>query len=110
MNWIEGVTILVANLIVVLLGSWNHWKEEKQFKVPYEKREDLVKVIRIAESGLSTYMTLSWVMLCYSSQARLFPAMALSSHSGRCDESGAMGESDVIKQLSYHGCTTLRER
>jgi len=48
-DWVEGVAILVAILIVVLIGSLNDWQKEKQFKALNEKREEhVVKVIRVS--------------------------------------------------------------
>jgi len=44
--WIEGITILVAIVIVILVGSLNDWQKEKRFKVLNEKREEcIIKVI-----------------------------------------------------------------
>jgi Ca2+-transporting ATPase len=33
----------------------------------------------------------------------------LSGHNVKCDESGATGESDAIKKLSYNDCLALRD-
>lgn len=46
-NWVEGVAILIAVLIVVMVGSLNDWQKERQFRVLNDKKEDrTVKVIR----------------------------------------------------------------
>lgn len=46
-NWVEGVAILIAVIIVVLVGSLNDWQKERQFRVLNSKKEDrTVKVIR----------------------------------------------------------------
>ena len=43
----EGVTIIIAIAIVVLVGSLNDWQKERQFCALNEKKEDrTVKVIR----------------------------------------------------------------
>lgn len=34
----------------------------------------------------------------------------LSGHNVKCDESGATGESDAIKKISYQECLALREK
>jgi Ca2+-transporting ATPase len=39
-DWVEGVTILVAVCIVVIVGSVNDWQKERQFKVLNAKKED----------------------------------------------------------------------
>ena len=52
-DWVEGVTILVSIVIVVLVGSLNDWQKEKQFKVFNEKREErVIKVIRDGEEQM----------------------------------------------------------
>lgn len=40
MKWVEGVAIIVAVLIVVLVGSINDWQKEKQFRKLNAKKED----------------------------------------------------------------------
>lgn len=39
-KWVEGVAIIVAVLIVVLVGSINDWQKEKQFRKLNAKKED----------------------------------------------------------------------
>ncbi|KAH9021974.1 hypothetical protein EDB84DRAFT_1565120 [Lactarius hengduanensis] len=49
-DWVEGVAIITAILIVVAVGSLNDWQRERQFQALDEKREArLVKVIRDGE-------------------------------------------------------------
>lgn len=46
-DWVEGVAIIVAITIVVVVGSLNDWQKERQFRRLNEKKEDRgVKVIR----------------------------------------------------------------
>lgn len=46
-DWVEGVAILAAVCIVVIVGSVNDWQKERQFKVLNAKKEDRsVNVIR----------------------------------------------------------------
>ncbi|KAH8113119.1 hypothetical protein DFH11DRAFT_1728039 [Phellopilus nigrolimitatus] len=45
-DWNEGVAIIAAIVIVVVVGSMNDWQKEKQFKKLNEKKEDrTVKII-----------------------------------------------------------------
>lgn len=47
LDWVEGVAIMVAILIVVIVGSLNDWQKERQFRKLNDKKEDRgVKVIR----------------------------------------------------------------
>ena len=46
-DFVEGVAIIIAVVIVVLVGSINDWQKERQFRALNEKKEDrAVKVIR----------------------------------------------------------------
>lgn len=41
-KWVEGVAIIVAILIVVLVGSINDYQKEKQFRKLNAKKDDRV--------------------------------------------------------------------
>lgn len=46
-DFVEGVAIIIAVVIVVLVGSLNDWQKERQFRALNEKKDDrTVKVIR----------------------------------------------------------------
>jgi hypothetical protein len=52
-DWVEGVAILAAVSIVVIVGSVNDWQKERQFKVLNAKKEDR-SVIAIRNGQEST--------------------------------------------------------
>lgn len=112
-DWVEGVTILVAVLIVILVGSLNDWQKEKQFKVLNEKREERdIRVIRDGEEQLIDIHSVVVGDVVLFEPGEIIPCdgIFLSGHNVRCDESGATGESDAIKKLPYRECIALRER
>ena len=46
-DFVEGVAIIIAIIIVVLVASLNDWQKERQFRALNKKKEDrTVKVIR----------------------------------------------------------------
>jgi len=46
-DFVDGVAIIIAIIIVVLVGSLNDWQKERQFRALNEKKDDrTVKVIR----------------------------------------------------------------
>ena len=111
-DWVGGVTILVAILIVVFIGSLNDWQEEKQFKWLNEKREGrVVKVVRDGKEQMIYVqnVVVGDVMLFEPGEIIPCDGIFLSGHNVWCDESGATGESDAIKKLSYYECIALRE-
>lgn len=110
-DWIEGVAIMVAIIIVVLVGSINDWQKERQFKKLNEKREDrTVKVLRGGSEQVINVRDIVVGDIAMLEPGEILPVdgVFLRGHNVRCDESGATGESDAIKKSSYDEC--IRER
>jgi Ca2+-transporting ATPase len=112
-DWVEGVAIIVAVLIVVGVGSLNDWQKEKQFEALNEKREErFIKVIRDGREQLIPVhdVVVGDVVLLEPGDVIPCDGVFLSGHNVRCDESSATGESDAIKKLSYQECIALRDK
>ncbi|WWD17545.1 calcium-translocating P-type ATPase, PMCA-type [Kwoniella shandongensis] len=112
-DWVEGVAIVVAIMIVVLVGSINDWQKERQFKKLNEKREDrTVKVIRTGNEQVINVKDLVVGDICLLEPGEIIPVdgVFLRGHNVRCDESGATGESDAIKKFSYDECIAERDQ
>jgi Ca2+-transporting ATPase len=56
-KWVEGVAIIVAILIVVLVGSVNDFQKEKQFRKLNAKKDD-----RIVKVTLQYYLLKSSIL------------------------------------------------
>ncbi|RKP25553.1 hypothetical protein SYNPS1DRAFT_15497 [Syncephalis pseudoplumigaleata] len=98
-NWVEGLAIVVAIMIVVLVGSVNDWQKERQFRKLNAKKDDrLVKVIREgAQTQLSVHHLVVGDILCMEpGDIVAADAVFISGHNVKCDESGVTGESDAI--------------
>ncbi|KAJ2988654.1 hypothetical protein NUW54_g9048 [Trametes sanguinea] len=106
-DWVEGVAIIVAIVIVVMVGSINDWQKERQFQTLNEKKEERgVKVIR---DGVEMIIDIKEVVVgdvALVEPGEIVPCdgIFLSGHNVKCDESGATGESDAIKKLPYEEC------
>lgn len=101
-EWVEGVAITVAILIVVLVGSLNDYQKERQFrKLNAQKEERNVKVIRDgSEKLMSVYDVLVGdVLIIEPGEIIPVDGVMISGHNVRCDESGATGESDAVKKV-----------
>ncbi|MCJ1432157.1 plasma membrane calcium [Xylographa pallens] len=102
-DWVEGLAILVAVILVVLVTGLNDYQREKQFVILNAKKEDReVKAIR---SGRTVQISVFDVMVgdvIHLEAGDLIPAdgLLVAGHSLRCDESSATGESDAMKKTT----------
>ncbi|KAJ9292544.1 hypothetical protein DTO271G3_8701 [Paecilomyces variotii] len=100
-EWVEGVAIIVAILIVVIVGAVNDWQKERQFVKLNKKKEDRhVKVIR---SGKTIEISVFDVLVgdvVHLEPGDLVPVdgIFIEGHNVKCDESSATGESDVLRK------------
>ena len=100
-EWIEGVAIIVAILIVVIVGSLNDWQKERQFaKLNRKKTDRLVKVVR---SGRIQELSIFEVLVgdvVHLETGDMIPVdgILIEGHNIKCDESQATGESDLIRK------------
>ena len=102
-EWVEGVAIMVAIIIVVVVGAANDWQKERQFvKLNKKKDSRIVKVIRSGRSQeLSVYDLLVGDVM-HLEPGDVIPAdgIFIAGHNIRCDESSATGESDLLKKTA----------
>ncbi|KAF9524821.1 Ca-transporting ATPase [Crepidotus variabilis] len=107
-QWVEGVAIMIAIAIVVVVGSMNDWQKERQFKALNEKKEERgVKVIR---DGIEKQVVVGDIALIEPGEIIPCDGIFISGHNVKCDESGATGESDAIKKLPYSDVIDLHRK
>jgi Ca2+-transporting ATPase len=101
-DWVEGVAILVAIIIVVLAGAVGDWDKERTFVKLNRKKEDrTVRVIRSGKTiGISVHDILVRDVL-HIEPRDIIPAdgVYIKGHGLRCDESSATGKSDLIRKM-----------
>ena len=108
LEWVEGVAIVVAILIIVLVGSLTDWQKERQFQRLNAQREDrTVKVIRDAKETVINTKELVVGDIALLEPGEVIPVdgLLLSGYNIRVDESGVTGESDAIHKGTYAECT-----
>lgn len=101
LQWVEGVAIIVAVVIVVVVGAANDWQKERQFVRLNKKKEDRnVKVIRSGKSReISVYdILVGDVMHLEPGDMIPVDGIFIAGHNLKCDESSATGESDLIRK------------
>ena len=100
-DWVEGVAIMVAVIIVVLVGAANDYQKERQFvKLNRRKEDRSVNVIRSGRSREVSVYDLLVGDVIHLEPGDLVPVdgVLIQGHAVRCDESSATGESDLIKK------------
>ncbi|KAF7589607.1 ATPase, Ca transporting, plasma membrane [Aspergillus hancockii] len=100
-QWVEGVAIIVAIVIVVIVGAANDWQKERQFVRLNKKKDDRhVKVIRSGKTmEISIYDVLVGEVM-HLEPGDLIPVdgIFINGHNVKCDESSATGESDLLRK------------
>jgi Ca2+-transporting ATPase len=102
-EWIEGVAIIVAILIVVVVGAANDWQKERQFVKLNRKKDD--RTIKVIRSGklreISVYdIFVGDVVNLEPGDMIPVDGILVTGHGIRCDESSATGESDLLKKTA----------
>ncbi|KAH7097377.1 calcium-translocating P-type ATPase [Auriculariales sp. MPI-PUGE-AT-0066] len=106
-DWVEGLAIIVAIVIVVLVGSLNDWQKERQFKVLNEKKED--RKIKVIRHGVEQQINVKDVVvgdIAVLEPGEIVPVdgLFIQGHNVECDESSATGETHSIKKVPYSVC------
>ncbi|MCJ1401874.1 hypothetical protein MMC11_005091 [Xylographa trunciseda] len=100
-QWVEGVAIVIAIVIVVVVGAANDWQKERQFVKLNKKKEDrLVKVIRSGRSREISVHDIFVGDVVHIEPGDMIPVdgIFISGYNVHCDESSATGESDLLKK------------
>lgn len=103
LDWVEGLAIEIAVVIVVLVTGLNDYRREKQFIALNAKKDDrLVKAVR---SGKSVQISVFDVVvgdILHLESGDSIPAdgVLIGGHGIRCDESSATGESHAMRKTS----------
>lgn len=98
-EWVEGVAIIIAIIIIVLAGSINDWQKSLQFKKLNEKQlERESKVIRFGVPKLifSSDILVGDVVSLEPGDVMPADGILLSGQNITCDESSVTGESDLV--------------
>ena len=101
-EWVEGVAIMVAIIIVVVVGTLNDWNMERQFNKLNKKRD--ARTVKVVRSGKSVEISVfdvvvGDVMRIDTGDIIPVDGIFIDGHGVTCDESSATGESDLLKKV-----------
>ncbi|ROW08442.1 hypothetical protein VMCG_03140 [Cytospora schulzeri] len=100
-EWVEGVAIIVAIVIVVMVGSLNDYQKERQFAKLNKKKQDRdVKVIRSGKTVELSVFDILVGEVIHLEPGDMIPVdgVLIEGFNVKCDESQATGESDIIRK------------
>ncbi|EPB80104.1 calcium-translocating P-type ATPase, PMCA-type [Ancylostoma ceylanicum] len=105
-GWIEGVAILVAVIVVVLVTALNDWSKEKQFRGLQSKIETEHK-FSVIRGGQPIDVVVNELVVGDVARVKygdLLPAdgILIQSNDLKIDESSLTGESDLIRKSFDH--------
>ncbi|KAH8885976.1 calcium-translocating P-type ATPase [Thozetella sp. PMI_491] len=100
-EWVEGVAIMVAIIVVVVVGTVNDWQMERQFNRLNQKHND--RTVKVIRSGKSVEIpvfdiVVGDVMHLFTGDLVPVDGVFIQGHAVKCDESSATGESDLLKK------------
>ncbi|KAH7132844.1 hypothetical protein EDB81DRAFT_806577 [Dactylonectria macrodidyma] len=101
-EWVEGVAILVAIIIVVITGTFNDWHMQRQFSRLTKKTND--RTVNVIRSGKSQEISVLDVLVgdvMHLAIGDIVPVdgIFIEGSAVKCDESSATGESDLLKKV-----------
>lgn len=106
-DWVEGVAIVIAIAVVVGVSSLNDWQKERKFRqLDAEKDRRDVKVLRQGAPCIVSVedVVVGDVLFVEPGEIVACDAVFLRGHNVRCDESGATGESDMVRKATFEEC------
>jgi Ca2+-transporting ATPase len=100
-EWVEGVAIIVAIVIVVVVGSLNDWQKELQFVKLNKKKQD--RNVNVIRSGKAREISVFDVLVgdvMHLEPGDMIPVdgIFIEGHNVKCDESQTTGESDLLRK------------
>ncbi|KAL2869448.1 putative calcium transporting ATPase (Pmc1) [Aspergillus lucknowensis] len=102
-DWIEGVAVCVAILIVVSVTAGNDWQKQLQFAKLNKRKLD--REVRVIRSGRTIRLhiadlTVGDVVHLEPGDSAPADGVVITNHEIKCDESTATGESDQVEKTS----------
>ena len=113
-DWIDGVSIIVAILVVVLVGSITNYQKETKFHELNEVQNEGTKYNIIRKGSPHEYtsddiLVGDLIMVNYG-DIMAADLLLIEGNGIKMDESALTGESDAMKKEPYQKCIELQEK
>ena len=110
-DWIDGVSIVIAVLVVVLVGSITDYQKEKKFHELNEVQAEgtKYKLIRKGqpEDHISDDLLVGDLIMVNYGDIMAADVLLIEGNGIKMDESALTGESDAMKKEKYEKCKEL---
>ena len=107
-DWVDGVSIIVAILVVVLVGSITNYQKETKFHELNEVQNEGTKyqIIRngITKDYISDDILVGDLIIVAYGDIMAADCLLVEGNGIKMDESALTGESDAMKKEPYHKC------
>ena len=102
LEWVEGVAIAIAVIVVVSVSSFNDWRKERQFRGLQDRiaADNMANVIRNGQNVQVNVKDLVVGDVCCIKYGDLIPAdgAIIQASDLKIDEASLTGETDLIKK------------
>jgi len=113
-DWIDGLSIIVAVLVVVLVGSITNYNKELKFHELNEVQAEgtTYKIIRNGkpEEHISDDLLVGDIIMINYGEIMAADILLIEGNGIRMDESALTGESDAMKKEKYERCSELLKK
>ena len=113
-DWIDGVSIIIAILVVVLVGSITNYQKETKFHELNEVQNKGTKynIIRNgkAEEYISDDILVGDLIMINYGDIMAADLLLIEGNGIKMDESALTGESDAMKKEPFHKCIELQDQ
>ena len=113
-DWIDGVSIIIAVLVVVLVGSITNYQKETKFHELNEVQNAGTKYNIIRDGKPKEYISDEILVgdLIFVNYGDIMAAdlLLIEGNGIKMDESALTGESDAMKKEPYHKCIELMKK
>ena len=113
-DWIDGVSIIIAILVVVLVGSITNYQKETKFHELNEVQNEGTKYHIIRNGKANEYISddilVGDLIMVNYGDIMAADLLLVEGNGIKMDESALTGESDAMKKEPYHKCLELMDK